>query len=175
MKRFITLALTLALVFLLAACGSKAPDSQAPAPAEENTAEEAPSVEDFCEDYFTPVISWHPGTAGSSLKLAAAACEILEFAEDEDIGNTDIPAMRDNMLKAFESLSADDQEVFNENFMSIYALIDSCFEDWESNRGLFEDSGTAGEMADLLADPAVRASWEVLRNNTFTMGNSDGA
>ena len=174
MKRFITLALTLALVFLLAACGAKATATQAPAQADENTAEEAPSAEDFCENYFTPVISWHPGTAGSSLKLAMAACEVLKFAADEDLRNTDVPAMRDNMLKAFESLSADEQAVFDENFMSIYALIDSCFEDWESNRGAFEDSGTAEEMAALLEDPTVRVSWEVLRNNTFTMGNSDG-
>ena len=164
MKRLITLALTLALVFLLAACGAKAPATQAPAQADENTAEEAPSTEDFCEKYFTPVISWHPGTAGSSLKLAMAACEVLKFAADEDLRNTDVPAMRDNMLKAFESLSAEDQAVFDENFMSIYALIDSCF----------EDSGTAEEMAALLEDPTVRVSWEVLRNNTFTMGNSDG-
>lgn len=174
MKRFITLALTLALVFSLAACGAKAPAAQAPAQADENTAEEAPSAEDFCEKFFTPVISWHPGTAGSSLKLAMAACEVLKFAADEDLRNTDVPAMRDNMLKAFESLSAEDQAVFDENFMSIYALIDSCFEDWESNRGAFEDSGTAEEMAALLEDPTVRVSWEVLRNNTFTMGNSDG-
>lgn len=139
-----------------------------------SSVEEAPSVEDFCEDYFLPANSWHPGTAGSSLKLAAAACEVLEFAEDEDLWNTDIPAMRDNMLKAFESLSDDDRAVFDENFMSIYALIDSCFEDWESNRGMFEDSGTAGKMAALLADPMVKVSWEVLRNHTFTMGNSDG-
>ena len=103
-----------------------------------------------------------------------AACEVLKFAADEDLRNTDVPAMRDNMLKAFESLSAEDQAVFDENFMSIYALIDSCFEDWESNRGAFEDSGTAEEMAALLADPTVSVSWEVLRNNTFTMGNSDG-
>ncbi|MBQ6047762.1 MAG: hypothetical protein IJL40_00270 [Oscillospiraceae bacterium] len=136
--------------------------------------EKAPSVEDFLEDYFMPVNSWHPGTAGSSLKMAIAACEVLEFAEDEDFWCTDIPAMRDNMLKAYESLSADEQAFFDENFMSIYALIDSCFEDWESNRGVFEDSGTAGKMAALLADPMVKVSWEVLRNHTFTMGNSDG-
>jgi hypothetical protein len=103
-----------------------------------------------------------------------AACEVLKFAADEDLRNTDVPAMRDNMLKAFESLSAEYQAVFDENFMSIYALIDSCFEDWESVRGAFEDSGTAEEMAALLEDPTVRVSWEVLRNNTFTMGNSDG-
>lgn len=136
--------------------------------------EKAPSVEDFYEDYFMPVNSWHPGTAGSSLKLAIAVCEVLEFAEDEDFWCTDIPAMRDNMLKAYESLSADEQAIFDENFMSIYALIDSCFEDWESNRGVFEDSGKAGEMAALLADPMVRVSWEVLKAHTFTMGNSDG-
>ncbi len=140
----------------------------------ESSIEEAPSVEDFCEDYFLPANSWHPGTAGSSLKLAMAACEVLEFAEDEDLWNTDVPAMRDNMLTAFESMSSDDRAVFDENFMSIYALIDSCFEDWESNRGAFEDSGTAGKMAALLADPMVKVSWEVLRNHTFTMGNSDG-
>ena len=142
---------------------------EAPDPAE------APSVEAFEEGYFDVILGIESGTAGASLKVAAAASEVCAFAEAYELYNPDVAPMRDNMLAAFEALDADAQALFWDNFESVRALLDGCLEDYEANRAVFDDAGVAEAMDEVMYDPLNRLAWENLRDHTLTMGNDMNA
>ena len=146
-----------------------------PEPTAENTATAAvPTAEAFADNYFRVVGSFHPGTAGSSLRRAWAACAAVHFANENRIAETDIPLLRSTMLTAWESLSDDERAWFDENFIGLAEEIEACRTDWESNRALFEDAGVADQMAILMDTPAALQHWDTLRAHTLTLGNSEG-
>lgn len=139
---------------------------EAPAPAE------APTVEAFADGYFSVITGLEAGTAGASLKTAAAAAEVCAFAESFELYNPDVEPMRANMLSAFETMGEDEQALFWENFEAVRALLDGCLEDYEANRAVFEDAGVAEAMDEVMYDPLNRLAWENLRDHTLTMGNA---
>ena len=146
-----------------------------PEPTAESTATAAvPTAEAFADNYFRVVTSFHPGTAGSSLGRAWAACAAVHFANENRIAQTDIPLLRSTMLAAWESLSDDERAWFDENFIGLAEEIEACRTDWESNRALFEDAGVADQMAILMDMPAALEHWDTLRAHTLTLGNSEG-
>ena len=135
---------------------------------------EAPSAEAFVEDYFRRIANLERGTAGSSLKQAAAVRDVVRFAANNDLWNTDIAVMRGNMLAAWESLDDDTRARFDENFLDVVVdLAGQAFGDYASVQGLFEDAGAGEDMAYLSQDADASLSWETLFSNTFTLGNSE--
>jgi len=133
---------------------------------------EAPSAEAFAQEYFERIAGVERGTAGASLKAALAARDALRFAFEYDLWNTDMPAMRGNMLAAWESLDDDARARFDENLFGIADLLDGAFGDYASVAGMFEDAGVGEDMARLVTDEDARRSWETLFAHTLTMGNS---
>ena len=142
---------------------------EAPDPAE------APAADEFAAGYFRVIADLESGTAGASLKTAAAASEVCAFAEVYALYNPDVETMRANMLTAFESMDADEQALFWENFEAVRALLDDCLEDYEANRAVFEDAGVAEAMDEVMYDPLNRLAWENLRDHTLTLGNDMNA
>ena len=132
-----------------------------------------PTQEQFIEDYFHVIGAYHQGTAGSSLAAAQAAYKAYDFAQSHRLWAADTKTLRDGLLKAWESMSDEERSAFDANFISTLQLINSCMEDWESNKGVFADAGVPDRMKVLLEDPESIASWDVLSANTLTMGNSD--
>ncbi len=132
-----------------------------------------PSKENFVEEYFHVIGGYGQGTSGSSLAEAKAACEAYRFASDYEIWNTDIPAMRDTMLAAWESMSEEEQAAFDANFIDVVKLLDLVLSDYEGNAGVFEDAGVGEEMKALLDRDFSALSWSTLCANTLTMGNSE--
>ena len=61
-----------------------------------------PSTQDLVKGYFHVIGTIPKGTAGASLKLAEAATEVFEFAQDYNLAGCDISALRDNMLNAWQ-------------------------------------------------------------------------
>ena len=133
-----------------------------------------PTAEEFVEGYYRVVGSFHPGTAGSSLVRAQAACAAVHFAAEHRIAEVDVPLLRSTMLAAWESLTEEERGYFDENFVGLAELIDACEADWESNRPLFDDAGAADQMAVLMDEPAARECWATLCAHTLTLGNSEG-
>ena len=129
----------------------------------------APSAEAFAEGFFGVLAGLETGTAGASLKMAGAACEVCAFAAAHALYNPDVAAMRANMLTAFEAMGEDDQALFWESFEAVRALLDDSLEDYEANRALFEDAGVADAMDGMLCDPLNRLAWENLRDQTLTL------
>ena len=144
-----------------------------PEPTGETEPVPVPTAEEFAEGYFRQVTSFHPGTAGSSLRQAEAACACVHFAAHNRIAEVDIPLLRSTMLTAWESLSDEERGWFDENFVGMAGLIDACHTDWESNQPLFGDAGVSDQMAILMDDPAAWESWSTLCAHTLTLGNEE--
>ena len=113
------------------------------------------------------------GTAGSQLAQAQSACDVLGFAAGNELWTADTDTLRANMLEAWNSLTDEERADFDANFQELDALLKGCFEDWEANRGAFDDAGVVEMMEELLSDETARQSWDVLSANTWTLGNAD--
>ena len=141
----------------------------------ERVVSEPPAAEEFADYYFLPVANVEMGTAGASLKQAVLAHDLVRFAYDNDIWNTDLGFMREAMLAAWEGLDKDTQARFDENMFGgvIGELANGIFQDYDNLAGQFEDAGVGEDVAFLHADPEACDSWAILFANTLTMGNSE--
>ena len=172
MKKIIAMILTsIMLTLSVAGCGGSgtaAPASETK-PAEETVSESAkandiPSSE-YTDHVFKPLINMEIGTAGSSLKAAQIAEEILSFAASRQLGNTEESARKTAFSEAWNSLSSEEKELVRHNFYEeeIEKLIDGTYNDYESVRGRFEDAGVGAEMEELSKDEDAQKSWNALR------------
>lgn len=184
MKKIIAMIITSLMVSLsVAGCGgsgTSAPSSETQ-PAEEtqeasedNAAADTDKSEsakandilssEYMEHVFKPLINMESGTAGSSLKAAQIAEEILSFAASRQLGNTEESAHKTAFSEAWNSLSSEEKELVKHNFYEeeIEKLIDGAYNDYESVRGRFEDAGVGAEMEELTKDEGARKSWNAL-------------
>ena len=111
------------------------------------------------ENIIEEAVSFHPGTAGSSLRQAAAAADILQFATEQKLRNTDC---RTAFEAAWDSTDQETQEYFRENFEGLSRLITSAFNDYDSVKDMFEDAGAAEEMEKSLAKENALKDWQSL-------------
>ena len=165
MKKIIAMIMISVMVALFAAgCGGSDTENSAEAVSERTYADEIPSS-DYADNVFKPLINMEIGSAGSSLKAAQTAEEILSFASDRQIGNTEESARKAAFSEAWNSLSNEEKEVVRHNFYEeeIADLIDGAFDDYESVRGRFEDAGVGAEMEELSKSEEARKSWNTLR------------
>ena len=148
-----------ALIHFGAASADEGETSDEDAPAQ------APTTEEFADGYFAVLTGLESGTAGASLKTAAAASDVCAFARDHRVDNPDDEPLRANMLAAYEALDEEAKAAFAENFEAVRALLD----DYDANRADFEDAGVAEAMDEMMADPQSRAAWENLRDYTLAL------
>ena len=111
------------------------------------------------ENIIEEAVSFHPGTAGSSLRQAAAAADILQFATEQKLQKTDC---RTAFEAAWDSTDQETQEYFRENFEGLSRLIISAFNDYDSVKDLFEDSGAAEKMEKSLSEKSAAKDWQSL-------------
>lgn len=165
MMKFVrTIALLmLALALLLPQAGF--------AEADAGEAVEAPAEAPSAEVFFAAVAGLEPGTAGASLKTAIAAAEVCAVAEAYAAVDLDAESLCADLRAAYGEMDEAGQAAFRENFDAVRALIDDALEDYEANRGVFEDAGVAEAMDGFVRDPLNRLAWENLRDCTLTLGN----
>ena len=111
------------------------------------------------ENIIEEAVSFHPGTAGSSLRQAAAAADLLQFVTEQKLRNTDCKAAFE---AAWDSTDQETQEYFRENFEGLSRLITSAFDDYDSVKDLFEDSGAAEKMEKSLSEKSAAKDWQSL-------------
>ena len=140
---------------------------------ETDTEVSVPTAEDFADSYFRVVAAIPQETAGASLKAAQTACDVLAFAAARELWLVDVDTLRANMLEAWESLTDDERAGFDANFPALNELLNGVFEDWDANRGRFDDAGAAETMEALMADETAQLSWDTLSAHTWTLGNSE--
>ena len=170
MKKIVAMIMTSVMVTLSAA-GCSGGSSAAPAaPAAENAAESVSEVayaneisaSEYTDNVFRKLINMEIGTAGSSLKAAHIAEEILTFVTSREIGNVEESARKAAFNEAWESLSSEEKGTVKDNFQDLAGLIDGAFGDYESVRGDFEDAGVGAEMEELVKSEGAQKSWKVL-------------
>ena len=133
-----------------------------------------PDADAFADSYFRVVAGIPQETSGASLARAQAACDVLGFAFGNELWLVDVDTLRTNMLEAWESLTDEERVNFDANFLELNELLYSCFEDWQANRGSFDDADIAEAMEELMEDGTSQWSWDTLSANTWTLGNSEG-
>ena len=144
MKRLLVIFLVLFLVLsLLTACGKT-----------------AVSETQIREGIIDEVISYHPGTAGSSLGQAAAAANVLRFATQQKLSKNDCTAA---FVTAWKEADEETQGYFRENFEGLSRLITAAFSDYDSVRGVFEDAGAGEIMEAALRSADAAKDWDALR------------
>ena len=121
-------------------------------------------AEEFSAKLFKILTGLEEGTAGSSLKQAQAAEEIVSFAADKQIWNIDAYARTAAITEAWNSLSDEEKALAKQNFDGMAELIDKAFKDYESVSGTFEDAGVGEDMKALSVNVYAKRSWNALRD-----------
>ena len=123
------------------------------------TASGAVRAEDFAELYGR--CTGFAGTAGSSLKMAGAACEALAFAVEHDCAAQDADMLRAEAEVALDALDSDRREELPGNLDAIAALIAQAFASGEPD-AVFEDAGAVDAMRALLGREGALEDWLAL-------------
>ena len=100
----------------------------------------------------------YEGTAGSSLKEAIAATELLSFAV-EYAGVENLEEISENAMNA---LSEEQAQELAFSMEGIRAVIESAFDDYDSIAGLFDDAGVGEWMQELIQAPDAQVQWKAL-------------
>ena len=112
----------------------------------------------------------YAGSAGSSLKGARAACSLAAFAAEKQLANADERYLSEAIADALAALSEEQKAELSFNLPSIHTVLTGAFENYESVRGLFEDSGCAEDIALLLADPSAAKHFSALFDQLLAAG-----
>ena len=169
-------------LFLKPAPAAEAPTAEAPiseAPpqeaAEQSSDQPALSPELLRDGILLPAVSYHPGTAGSTLGSAQAAAKILSFITENRFHT--VPEDQANRLTqdAFALLSGEEQGWLRENLPGLIELIDSVFSDYTALSGRFDDAGADTAVRSALENEAASEDWSRLRGALVLLEAADSA
>ena len=112
------------------------------------------SEHELKEKLVDPILAYYPGTAGSSLKRAVAAVEVLSFAAEYGVCDVDsVPAM----------LQSEEETVrFYENLAAIDDLLKETEADFPAISGLYDDAGVYDTMNTLAENERAWNSVHIL-------------
>ncbi len=97
------------------------------------------------------------GTAGSSLKEAIAAQNLLAFAKNHTVDG-------ETFAEAVAALTEEQRSELPDTLESIATLIETAFAGYNSVSGLFDDAGVGETMSQLIQDEAALNGWTALRS-----------
>lgn len=164
MRKMAAMIMILVMVALtMAGCGGRdavSEDVAVETAGAEDAVANAISASEYMDNVFQKLINMETGTAGSSLKAAETAEEILSFATNREIGKVEEAANKAAFNEAWESLSDEEKETAKNNFRDIAGLIDEAFGDYEATRGNFEDAGVGAEMEELVKSEEAQKAWK---------------
>ena len=101
----------------------------------------------------------YAGTAGSSLKNARAACELLEYCIHVQAAYTDETEFVNALHAAYAALDEERKAEFAWNIESISALIEAALTDYDAQRPLFETAGVSAKMEMQIQNGDARTHW----------------
>lgn len=115
-------------------------DDTGPAPSVDGTENGFNGLTDPTEA-FSRGLGWGPGTAGTSLKQAAAAASMMDWAEENGAAGRSAESLNDCLSGWFDSLDALDQENFAEAWPLIESSAQRILEDPEAEAAVLADAG----------------------------------
>ena len=138
--------------------GSAAPDVHVSEP-------QAPqfSAELLKNRVLLPAVSFHPGTAGSTLGCAQASAALASFAAEYQLRSADGEQLNQAMGEAVALLSDEEAEWLRENLPGLIGMIDSAYADYSTVIGTFIDAGADGTMRPVLIDETTSEDWAKLK------------
>ncbi len=131
--------------------------------------------EQIRDGILSPAVSYHPGTAGSSLKSAQAAASVIAFITENELRYADEAQLDQLMGDAASLLSEDEQEWLRENLPGMIALIDSVFSDYTEVSGQFDDAGVDDTIRTVLEGEHAAKDWARVRASLSKLAGSDEA
>lgn len=138
------------------------------------TYSQTPTAADLAENFFRPVGRIEQGTAGSSLKNAATACELVEYTNRCELWNNDADQLRAALTEAWELLSEEERTAFGANYSGVTQLMTATLKSLDSRIGFFEDAGCGERMKELMENDFARFSWATLFANMMTLNFGSG-
>ena len=114
-------------------------------------------------------ITGYQGKAGSALRNAQGACNLLAFAEGADYANISLTNREEIVSGAYLSMSDEQREEFSSNFADILDFMESAFSDYASVRGVFDDGGVADTMDSLMEAENAREQWDALSSDIWAV------
>ncbi len=143
----------------------------------ETESEAEPSVPETLTSLFEDIAQIEPGTAGSSLKAAQAACKLLSFAGEYDFTadneygeNTKLVLDASQVLM---DMDLEDMDQFSKQYQSVEELADKAIEDYDSVREIFKDAGVNSTMVSILAGTRDLESYWKTVNSSITQAISE--
>ena len=121
------------------------------------------SPEVFRYQILRPLLFCQPGTAGVSLKTASASAAILDFVTENKLRFTDQDYVNQLLTDAIAMLTEEEQSWLPECVPSVVNLIEKTLVDYEGNKGVYEDSGTADQVESALNRASVDEDWAKLK------------
>ena len=158
-------------IFLAALCAGVT--GCAGTPPEETPENNALSVETL-RTLFTGVTGYR-GSAGSALRDAQGACNLLAFAENADYANISLTNREESVSGAYLAMSDEQREEFAANFVGILEFMESAFSDYPSVRGVFDDGGVADMMDSLIDADNAREQWDALSSDILKVSGESFA
>ena len=92
-------------------------------------------------DAFAGCLGWGPGTAGTSLKSAASAAAMMDWAQENGAAGRSSDALNDTLSQWFDSLDTFDQENFAEAWPLIQETAQEILDDPDAVLPRLEDAG----------------------------------
>ena len=169
MKKIIILSVIFILLVVFGFFAQRAPASPPAAESGEPAvppAEPAPpqlSPELLKERVLLPAISFHPGTAGSSLGCAQAAAAVVSFATEYRFHSAGEDVLNRMTEDAAAMLAEEEAEWLRENLPGLIGMVDSAYSDYTSARGIFDDAGAGGTIEAALASENSAEDWMRLK------------
>lgn len=184
MKRFwiCLFILLIALLILWAVFRLTAPSKEPmnasqtnPAPEQAESAEPVPQAgmltPELVRDLvLRPALSYHPGTAGSSLAAANASVAILDFAVNNDLRLVGQDYVNQVVADALALLTEEERGWLAESMPGIIALIDETLEIYPENSGLYDDAGCSDLIKTAVDRPYTSENWSALKTALFSAG-----
>ena len=121
------------------------------------------SPEVFREQILRPVLFCQPGTAGVSLKTASASAAILDFVTSNSLRFTDQEYVNQLLSDGIALLTEEEQGWLPEIVPGVSDLIEKTLVDYEGNKGVYEDSGTADLVRAALNHSSATEDWARLK------------
>lgn len=105
----------------------------------------------------------YAGTAGSSLKGAIRAEQVLSYCLQNELAQTDQEAFLQLLSDAHAALTAEQQEELAGNMEGIFAVLDAGFGEYLSVEGLLDSAGVKEAMDSLLKEENARRHYDAFK------------
>jgi len=173
MKKLTVLLVTICFMLVAASCSkgetstSSTPDtsieeSLASGEASANHAQ-APTADEFKNEFIDPVIKVHLGEMGYDLKIKEATVEVFKFISKNIIFKCNYDEITKHLDQAISTLSSDDLDTFRSNIDIISDLMEGLKLGNEETIRSFDDIEAKETVEEYLSDPANYESWMAIQ------------